>query len=105
MRRGEVWWANLPKPVGTRPVLLLSRDAAYKVRTSVTVAPVTKKVRSIPTEVRLNKKDGVPEECVANLDSILTVPKSLLSERVTVLTSEKMVEVREAIMFALDLEI
>ena len=105
MRRGEVWWANLPKPVGTRPVLLLSRDAAYKVRTSVTVAPITRKTRSIPTEVRLGTKDGMPDRCVANLDSILTVPKSLLSERVTALTSEKMVEVREAIMFALDLEI
>ena len=105
MRRGEVWWANLPKPAGRRPVLLLSRDAAYKVRTSVTVAPITRKIRSIPTEVRLGKNDGMPDKCVANLDSILTVPKSLLSERVTVLTSENMVEVREAILFALDLEI
>ena len=39
MKRGEVWWANLPKPVGRRPVVLLSRNAAYPVRASVTVAP------------------------------------------------------------------
>jgi mRNA interferase MazF len=39
MRRGEVWWANLPKPVGRRPVVLLSRNAAYPVGASVTVAP------------------------------------------------------------------
>ena len=38
MKRGEVWWANLPKPVGRRPVVLLSRNAAYAVRASVTVA-------------------------------------------------------------------
>ena len=105
MRRGEVWWADLPKPAGRRPVLLLSRDAAYKVRTSVTVAPITRKIRSIPTEVRLSKKDGMPDECVANLDSILTVPKSVLSERLTALTFGKMAKVKEAVLFALDLEI
>ena len=105
MRRGEVWWADLPKPAGRRPVLLLSRNAAYNVRTSLTVAPVTRKMRSIPTEVRLGKNDGMPDKCVVNLDSILTVPKSLLTERITVLTPEKMTEVGEAVLFALDLEI
>ena len=31
MMRGEVWWANLPPPIGRRPVLLLSRNRAYSV--------------------------------------------------------------------------
>jgi mRNA-degrading endonuclease toxin of MazEF toxin-antitoxin module len=34
MKRGEVWWANLAKPVGRRPVVLLSRNAAYPIRAS-----------------------------------------------------------------------
>jgi hypothetical protein len=42
MRRGEVWWAQLPSPAGRRPVVLLSRDTAYRVRSAVTVAPVTR---------------------------------------------------------------
>ena len=104
MHRGEVWWADLPKPTGRRPVLLLSRNAAYAVRTSVTVAPITKNIRSIPTEVKLGKGDGMPAECVVNLDDIITVRKSRLSERLTVLAPEKMEEVRRAIVFALDLE-
>ena len=37
MRRGEVWWADLPVPVGRRPVVLLSRNEAYAVRELVTV--------------------------------------------------------------------
>jgi mRNA-degrading endonuclease toxin of MazEF toxin-antitoxin module len=41
MKRGEVWWADLPAPVGRRPVLLLSRDRAYAVRNAVTVAFLT----------------------------------------------------------------
>ncbi len=105
MRRGEVWWAKLPQPAGRRPVLLLSRDAAYNVRTSVTVAPVTRTIRGIPVEVLLGQEDGMPAKCVVNLDDIITVPRSRLTERITVLASEKMTAVARAIIFALDLRI
>ena len=105
MRRGEVWWAELTQPVGRRPVLLLSRDAAYSVRTSVTVAVITRTIRSIPTEVILEQEDGMPAKCVINLDDILTIPKSRLTERVTSLPSEKMTVVAKAVVFALDLRV
>jgi len=82
MRRGEVWWATLPPPIGRRPVLLLSRDEAYRVRTAVTVAEVTTTVRQIPVEVPLGKEDGMPKSCVANLDTLLTIRKELLLERI-----------------------
>ena len=78
MRGGEVWWADLPPPAGRRPVLLLSRDAAYRVRSSVTVAPITRTVRSIPVEVPLDRSDGMPVACAVNLDDILTIPRYLL---------------------------
>jgi len=103
MRRGEVWWAELPQPVGRRPVLLLSRDAAYSVRTSVTVAIVARTIRNIPVEVLLQPEDGMPTKCVVNLDDILTIPKSRLTERITALSSEKMTAVGKASVFALDL--
>ena len=105
MRRGEVWWAELPLPIGRRPVLLLSRDAAYSVRTSVTVAIVTRTIRDIPVEVPLRQEDGMPTKCVVNLDDILTIPKSRLTERITILSSKKMTAVAKAIAFALDLGI
>lgn len=103
MRRGEVWWADLPSPVGRRPVLLLSRDAAYRVRTSVTVGLITRTVRGIPVEVSLGKEDGMPARCVVNLDDILTIPRSCLKESVTALSPRKMDAVSRAISFALDL--
>lgn len=105
MRRGEVWWAELPSPVGKRPVLLLSRDSAYSVRTSVTVAIVTRTVRNIPVEVLLGQEDGMPAKCVVNLDDILTIPMSKLTDRITTLPMEKMNEVVKAISFALDLRL
>ena len=105
MRRGEVWWAELPPPIGRRPVLLLSRDAAYSVRTSVTVAVITRTIRNIPVEVLLGQEDGMPIECVVNLDNILTMPKSRLTERIITLSAEKMTAVVKAIVFALDLRV
>jgi mRNA interferase MazF len=85
-------------------VLLLSRNRAYQVRTSVTFALVTRTVRSIPVEVLLGPEDGMPAPCVVNADDILTAPKALLSERVAALSPEKMTEVEQAVRFALDLE-
>ena len=102
MKRGEVWWAHLPEPVGRRPVVLLSRDSAYRVRSAVTVAPVTRTIRNIPVEVLLEKKDGLPSRCVVNLDDITTIPKSLIKERITPLSAERMQQVDEAVRFALD---
>ena len=103
MRRGEVWWADLGKPAGRRPVLLLSRDIAYRVRANVTVAPVTRTIRDIPTEVVLGRQDGMSEQSVVNLDDIITIPKRLLERPITVLSQEKMSQVERAIAFALDL--
>lgn len=105
MRRGEVWWAELPAPVGGRPVLLLSRDAAYRVRTSVTVGVVTRTIRSIPVEVPLGPEDGMGSRCVVNLDDILTVPKSCLIRRIATLSPDKMTAVGKAVAFALDLTV
>jgi len=96
MRRGEVWWANLPPPAGRRPVLLLSRHEVYRIRSAVTIAPVTTTVRGIPVEVPLGPEDGMSQPCA--------VKKNRLLRRITELSDEKMREVGRAIKFALDLE-
>jgi mRNA interferase MazF len=101
--RGEVWWAKIPQPIGRRPVLLSSRNAAYPVRSSVTAAPITRTVHEIPVEVRLGPEDGLPRDCVANLDNIVTVSKKRLDRSLTTLSPEKMRSIEQAIKFALDL--
>jgi mRNA interferase MazF len=103
VKRGEIWWADLPAPSGRRPVVLLSRDAAYAVRTSVTVAPVTRTIRDIPVEVALGREDGLRAACVVSLDDITTIPKARLTRRVSALSSARMAEIEDAIRFALDL--
>ncbi len=104
MRRGEIWWVELESPVGRRPVVLLSRNEAYSVRSLVIVAPVTTRVRRIPSEVTLGANDGMPQDCVANLDTITTIPKDCLQSRLTTLNAEKLKEVEAAIRFALGME-
>ena len=104
MRRGEVWWVEMPPPVGRRPAVLLSRNSAYRVRAAITVAPVTRTIRNIPVEVLLDQSDGMPARCVVNLDDITTLPKSLVKQRVTALSTEKIRKIDQAIRFALDLD-
>ncbi|MCX6564029.1 MAG: type II toxin-antitoxin system PemK/MazF family toxin [Candidatus Aminicenantes bacterium] len=103
MRKGEIWWANLPPPVGKRPVVLLSRNEAYAVRNAVTIAEVTSTIRGIPVEVLLGPEDGLPKKCVANLDTLATIRKELLVSRISALKPEKLNLIDEAIRFALDL--
>ncbi len=103
MRRGEVWWAELPSPAGRRPVLLLSRDEAYAVRELVIVAPVTSRIRRIPSEVALGRAEGLPRRCVVSLDTITTIPKRALARRLTALPPEKLSAVDRALRFALGL--
>lgn len=104
MKRGEVWWVDMPPPAGPRPAVLLSRDAAYRVRAAVTVAPVTRTVRNIPVEVVLDQSDGMSTRCVVHLDDITTLPKSLLKQQITSLAPEKIQQIDRAIRFALDLD-
>ncbi len=104
MKRGEIWWTELPRPAGRRPVILLSRDEAYEVRRLVTVAPITTRIRGIPVEVPLGPRDGMPRDCVANLDTVTTIPKDALRERLAVLSRSKMTAVDAALRFALGLQ-
>jgi len=104
MRRGEVWWARLPGPAGRRPVVLVSRDEAYAVRDLVTVAPVTTRVRDLPVEVALGRDDGLPRPCVVNTDTLTTIPKRSLQERIAILSHEKLRRLDQAVLFALGLD-
>jgi mRNA interferase MazF len=104
MKRGEIWWAELDPPAGRRPVVLLSRDDAYNVRSLVVIAPLTTRVRHIPSEVSLGAEDGLPRDCVINLDTITTVPKDCLRGQLTVLSKRKLRELEEAVHFALGLD-
>jgi mRNA interferase MazF len=102
--RGDVCWYTFKAPDKKRPVLILTRDSAITVLNSVTVAPITSTIRSIPTEVVLTEEDGLPSTCAANFDTLQTVPKSNIGDRISHLTARKMKEAALAVSFALGLD-
>ena len=79
-RRGDVWWGETPNEK-RRPYVVLTRDEAIPVLRTVLVAPVTRTIRDIPSEVRLGPEAGLTVECVASCDGILPFPKSMLVEQ------------------------
>ncbi|MGO9512567.1 MAG: type II toxin-antitoxin system PemK/MazF family toxin [Steroidobacteraceae bacterium] len=103
VRRGDVCWYTFPAPNKRRAVLILTRDSAIAVLNSLTVAPITTTIRSIPTEIVLTPDDGLPDTCAANFDNIQTVPKVNISAPITHLSARKMKAAAGAIGFALGL--
>lgn len=103
MIHGDIWWANLPQPSGRRPVLILTRTAALQHRQNVTVAPITRTLRNIPSEVKLTPADGVKVDCAVSLDELLTIRKVLLDKHIVRLSPGRMGAVYRALCFALQL--
>ncbi len=104
MKRGEIRWYRFKPPDKRRPVLILTRDSAIAVLNSVTVAPITRTVRGIPTEVLLTVADGLPEPCAANLDNVQTVPQENIGALIASLKPARMAQAAAALVFALDLD-
>ena len=97
--RGEVWWVEHPE-AGRRPACVLTRHAAIGVLSSVLVAPATRTIRGIPTEVPLGPQDGMPSDCALSFDNLTTVPKALLTTRITTLPEPKLAELCHALRAA-----
>lgn len=104
MRRGEVRWYKFSRPDKKRPVVILTRDSALEFLGEVTVAPITSTIRDIPTEVVLGPPDGLPRDCAVNLDHVQTVARGRLGAVVTTLSTQRLAEIRKALLFALAFE-
>lgn len=101
-RRGELWWCE-PPDVGSRPVVVLSRDVAIPRLGRSLVAPCTTTVRRIPSEVVLEPGiDPVPRLCAVNLDSIESVSVGVLVDRLGRLSDERMREICDGLSVAVD---
>jgi mRNA interferase MazF len=94
MYRGEIWWANLPDPVGSepgyrRPVLVVQDDIFTQSRIStVIVVIITSNIQlaEAPGNVLLPRMvSGLSRDSVVNISQILTVDKTFLVERIGLL--------------------
>ena len=76
-QQGEIWWAEVEDM--RRPVLVVTRSEAVPVLQGIIVAPVTRTVRGIPTEIRLSEVEGLPVESVASFDNLQRVRRASLT--------------------------
>jgi mRNA interferase MazF len=97
--QGEIWWADLPAPVGSgpgfrRPVVVVQSDALnHSLIATAVCVPLTSNLKwsSAPGNVPLSKRlTGLHKDSVANVSQILSVDKDLLIERVSKLPASKL---------------
>lgn len=112
LRRGEIWWADLPSPRGSepgfrRPVLVVQSNRFNESRiATVLVAVVTTSLRiaEAPGNVRVRPSDsGLPQTSVVNVSQLLTVGPRFLTERVGVLPASVMSRVSQGLRLVLAL--
>jgi len=102
VRQYEIRWANLPEPIGRRPVLLLTRSPAYEYLAKVIVAEITTTVRGISQEVTLGRREGLGRPSVANLDNLHVIPTARVGELLGTLMTARHREVKRAVGYAFD---
>lgn len=100
IQRGDIRWYSFAAPDKKRPVLILTRSSIIEFLNEVTLSPITRTIRDIPTEVILDTSDGMPENCAINLDHLQTVSKKRIGPLITTLSEGKWEEVRKGLLFA-----
>ncbi len=112
MKRGEVWWADLPDPLGSgpgfrRPVVVVQANPfnASAIETVVVAIVTTNEALALaPGNVLLERRDsGLPRRSVVNVSQLITLDRDLLSSRVRLLPSHVLVEVDAGLRLVLGL--
>lgn len=62
-------------------MVVVTRSEAVPVLTRLVVAPITRTVRGIPTEIPLDERHGLAGHCAASFDNLQLIPRRLLVER------------------------
>jgi mRNA interferase MazF len=78
--QGDIWWAEAEDK--RRPVLVVTRSEAIPVLNWIVVAPVTRTVRGIPTEIELDEDQGLGVMCAASFDNLQPIRRTFLTERI-----------------------
>lgn len=100
MIRGEIRWYTFRLPDKRRPVLVLTRDEVVDRLNEIIVAPVTRTIRGLRTEVLLTEKDGMPAACAVNFDHISLGQRDRFGSVICSLSGERWPEVRRALLTA-----
>ncbi|HET9098457.1 MAG TPA: type II toxin-antitoxin system PemK/MazF family toxin [Candidatus Saccharimonadales bacterium] len=110
MKRGQIWWAELPEPSASepgykRPVVIIQADEFNVSRLStVIVATITSNLRlaDAPGNFNLTKvESGLPKDSVVNVSQLLTLDKSFLVEEVGQLRHAAIKQLEDSLLLVL----
>ena len=104
MNRGDICLVDLGGKIGTRPVVILTRQNVLQYVNKVIVAEVTTKGKGYPTEVCIDQKANLPKPSFVQADNIHTVPRARLEKYLGTLDAVTMIEVSQKVIMALELE-
>ena len=104
MKRGEIRWYTFRPPNKRRPVLLITRDQVIEQLGEIIVAPITRTIRGLATEVVLTSEDGMPVACAANFDHVGVAQRARIGARISELRVERWPEARNALLVACGFE-
>ena len=112
MKRGEIWWASLPDPVGSgpgfkRPVVVIQANAFNSSQiATVIVAVITSNLAlaDAPGNLRISKSEsGLPQTSVVNVSQLITIDKSVLTAKVKALPAATKQRVEDGLKLVLAL--
>jgi len=102
IHRGDIWDADIPD-VGVHPVVVITRDTAIPVLTSLVCVLVTSTFHKHVAEVEVGHDEGLDHDCAANCDNLFTLPIAVLSRRRGELGPAKVQQLDAALMISLGL--
>lgn len=110
IRRGEIWWASLPAPLGSepgyrRPALILQSDVFNQSRIATVIGVIltsNTKLAQAPGNVLLSgTHTGLPKDSVANISQIVTIDKHFLTEKIGVLSDKLLKQIEDGVRLIL----
>jgi mRNA interferase MazF len=100
VKRGEILWYTFRLPDKRRPVLILTRDEVVERLGEIIVAPVTRTIRGLTTEVVLTPDEGMPFVCALNFDHVALAQRDRLGSLIGSLPDSPWAEARRALLVA-----
>lgn len=104
IRRGDIRWFRFAAPDKRRPVIVLGRDELLDALAQVPVVPLSTQVRGLAWEVLLTPEDGIVDACVAKVEWIRSVDRTLLGPRLGSFPVARWGDLRRALLHVLGLD-
>jgi mRNA interferase MazF len=112
MVRGEIWWANLPRPRGSkpakhRPVLIIQGDSFNRSSIDTVICAVitsNTELASLPGNLLLEKSvSGLEKTSAVNFSQLATVDKMDLTKQVSMLPKPILEKVNDCLKMVLEI--